>query len=535
MPSQRARPEDDPVTPALDLSGVHWIPKVTQVPALEANLCIDPIPVTLTTTTAAAPASSAAVPIVVKPLEADEALKVAKQKLSAGKPQEALRELAPVMERDDAPADVWAVAGWAWWKLAQEGGDPGSYAEAAAAFEQALRRDPQRGEMSSCIARCLLLQAGGEPVSVRASLLDRAIANFKNAVDAQHAPGPKLLIDWGDALFQRATLMDATEYPSRSVELLKAAEVALRQAVTAGDGSAGNAVWLLHQVLRVRADTLPAREADALLMDADALLLAGASAAAEPQRPLWLAARIENGLAWADRANAADRLLRLRSLREQHHAMLDGDEAPPLCLLAWVELLGREAALLRGAGARAKLEEGAAVLRRLKVALPGDLRVPVTHARLLRMRAHHERGGTRLATLSEAAAQLAPLLAREDATELRLESARIALEQAAMLPATEATPYYAAASALAEPLLASHWSNAALHCLLEARLGGDPNAVEAELAAHLFAVAEHDPAARLLIAESAERAGDARAASAHREAAMRPSHARDPRGLQRWH
>lgn len=534
--AQERPAEDDSAARALDASAVqvHWTPKVAQVPA-ETYAWIDPVSVPNTSmlVPVAIPASLSPLPVAVELPDAAEALKAAKQKLSAGKPQEALRELAQVIGLDNAPADAWAVAGWAWWRLAQDGREPALYAEAAAAFEQALQREPQRGEMHSCIARCLLLQAGGEPASVRAPLLDRAIACFQTAVEAQHTPGPKLLIDWGDALFQRATLVEAVEHQPQGMDHLKAAEAALRRAIAAGDGAAGDAAWLLHQVLRVRAGTLPAREADALLVDADALLLAGANAAVEPHRPMWQAARLDNGLAWADRASAADRLLRLRSLREQYQAAFNADGVPPLCLLAWVELLSCEAMLLRGMGAAAKLDEAAAVLRRLDGVLPGDLRVPATHARLLRMRAKHERGGTRLATLSEAAAQLAPVLAREDAAELCLESARIALEQAAMLPATEAAPYYAAASAQAEPLLASQWSGAALHCLLEARLRSDPSVVEPTLAARLLAVAGHNPAARLLIAESAQRAGDSHAANAHREAAMRSGHARDARGLHR--
>lgn len=372
------------------------------------------------------------------------ALADAKRLLNMGRPGEAIAALQPVLSRPDITAETWTVCGWARWRMASNREDELENArEAAHAFEQALKIEPQRIDLlSRMIGRCNLLCAQQLNGQERENSLDQAVRALQDArISGQ--TDHSLDLELAGALYERAMVsphLERASWLDRVQHLIDG--MPAREILQQG--------WLQANTLWARADIVDSRTAQTLHERASALVQSQLPVLDDSQRDVWLTRLIDGERAHLQRIKGAARIIRLQQLQPAIQAQLDGASsiAP---LLSWISVLGDWADSLQGAAAPAKLDETEALFARIQAMAPensGELNF--AHAYYLRLRARRElsRSGQ-----DAALRQAEQLLERISADQLpqalvQMESAEIHLARARLAEGAAAEAHYAEAAAL---------------------------------------------------------------------------------------
>jgi hypothetical protein len=458
----------------------------------------------------------------------------ARKLVDAGDYAGALVHLDEVLRLARPPTDAWVMSAMCWWQIARADGGSQAYANAADAMERLLERDPSQLDIWYRSGSCRLLQASTEHGTAKRTTLDLAISALRRAVPEAGKRDPLRVATLGDALFERALASTDETSASRALRMSEAVHV-LRDAVRLARDPASKASWTLQQALQSQANLLSNTDASRMRLEADAVLAAGVESTTGQQRLSWYAAKVQNELAHAELAEGATRTLHLRTFREHHRDVLTGPDAAPELLLSWLELLALETGHLRGDAARARFDEGEAILKRLDALLPRNAHVALARARLLRRRAAQANAVSRPAALSEAIAGLMPLVEHGDAPQLQIELAEVMLDRAACIPLAQAHGEYARAEAMASNLLQHPvFAMAAARCIVQARLGQSPDAIDPAVCSRLETLAGSDARSRWLLAQAAMRNGEPREACGHCEAAAKNGVRLDQAMVQLW-
>jgi hypothetical protein len=456
----------------------------------------------------------------------------AKRLLSAGRPDDALRALVPVLEAVEPPQEAWVVAGWAWWRLANENDGQVACAQAASAaeaFTQALQREPARSDLMTRAARSHLLCAShAADEDMRRQSLDKAFEHYQQRSQAR-ADEPADHLELAQAALQRANASEhegaerratwlaraqhhLAQIPPAHVLLQDAAAQALSIDVQLGLAASaqGEAAVRLYQ------------QAIASLQDR----LANANGTAADA---WLARTIDATRALIPHQSGGSRLLTLQSLAVTASPYLQGSLAVAP-LLAWINLLDDWARLLPARAAQAKLAEADQLFERasqMDAQAPSGLRF--ARAYYLRTRSQHEQGATRLRTLQQARAILESLPTDTlPVSIVTMELAELELERARRVDDSQSPAHYRAALALAtqaadvgaRPIMAAHCAALALLGLSAVTpLDGAQGAKLLELAGQLEGAGPEQPGALRTAADIHLRAGDFASSSRLCEAA----------------
>ncbi len=454
-----------------------------------------------------------------------DAVAEAKRLLTFGRPQDAITALRPALSSPAASGEAWSVAGWCWWRVAndQSGRELEGAREAAEAFTQALKVEPGRVDLlSRMIGRCHVMCAQHQAGAARVQSLDRAIESLQRA-RAERSVDRAVELELAGALYERAVVsphMDRAAWLDRVQNLLDG--LPLREEM--------QSVWLQANTLWARADIVDARTAQTLHARAFALVDSHLPTLDSEQRDTWLTRLIDGERAHLQHLKGASRITRLQQIQPGLQARLrEVRSISPL--LSWIGVLGDWAANLHGAAAVAKLGEAEALFGRIQALAPEDsASLNFAHAYYLRLRSQRE-----LSTSAQDAAlcEAEHLLERvSDGGDLplplvQLESAEIHLARARLAEGLAADTHYAKAASLgAAAARAPENETRALACALTALIALQSRHLDASrtppmlaLAARLLSLAPSDPDALRLSAQVHLFAGEHDQASAFCDAA----------------
>lgn len=425
-------------------------PAVARVDAVSAP--VGPGDATVEVEAADAPAAMPATPIETAPdapvVSASERIAMAvnegKRRLTNGRPQDAIAALLPVLHEPAATGEAWSVAGWSWWRLANDHGQALEGAtQAARAFEQALKVEPGRVDLlSRMIGRCHVLRAQHQSGQDRVESLDDAVVALRRA-RAQTSHGRAVETELAGALYERAMVTAHAERASwldRVQSLLDALQ----------PHNDTQLVWLQANTLWARADVVDARAAQTLHARASALVVARLPHLDGEQGDAWLTRWVDGERAHLQRLNGAARITRLQQIQAsiQPHLANVGSIAP---LLSWIAVLGDWSGNLQGTAAIAKLDEADALFERIRQLAPKDSGgLHFAHAYYLRLRSGRERSRT---AQDAALLQAERLLARIGSDELplalvQLELAEIHLARARLSTGSASQGHFTQAASL---------------------------------------------------------------------------------------
>jgi len=350
--------------------------------------------------------------------------------LTANQPDRALEALAPVLANGDANGEAWTVAGWSWWRIGRD--QPGQQleaaTEAASAFRNALRVEPERANLlSRMIARCHQMRARHEVGGARVESLDAAIAVYDQHLQGRDSDDA-IVLEWCAVLFERAI---AAPHGERGPWLARSERIVEQRWGRTVEGADEPVQWLWINLLLARASLVELRPAELLHARAASLLRAGITRFDGSNRDAWLTRLIDAERALAQRLTGAARITRLRAVQAGVETLLATSHsiAP---LRAWIGLLGDWAASLHGGAAQEKLKEAEPLFARIEALSPDDgAEARFARAYYLRLRSTHEFGASRWQTLEQAQSLLASIAPGQmpDAL-LDLESAELHLAQA---------------------------------------------------------------------------------------------------------
>lgn len=410
-------------------------------------------------------------------LRSDEsALVEAKRLLAAARPQDALSTLEPLLCETPPHLEAWMVAGWAWWRLAQDNEGVTAFEQAgsaAQAFACVLEHEPDRPDLMTRIARSHLLRARHAPTEpIRRECLEQALACLTLRSQAR-ADTPADLLELAQASLQRANASESGAVAEREYWLLQAQQHlagipamhpvmedastrALQVDVQLGLAAAakgGNAARLYGQAIEQLRHALATADA-------------GDEAA-------WLTRRIDATRHLVQHQSGGSRLLTLQALEAEAAPHLQRTEAVAP-LLAWIKLLEVWARLLPARAAQAKLAEADRLFERASQLSPQTLNgIQFARAYYLRTRSRLEQGAHRLRTLQQAREILDALPV--DALPMaiiRTEQAEVELALAHQAdPASASVHFLNAAASAAEATSIDSHSVMAWNCSARALLG----------------------------------------------------------------
>ncbi|GGD36858.1 hypothetical protein SAMN06296058_2742 [Pseudoxanthomonas indica] len=406
----------------------------------------------------------------------DSALAEAKRLLAAARPEDALRTLEPLLCEAPPHLEAWMVAGWAWWRLAQDNEGHTAFVQAgsaAQAFACVLEYEPDRADVMTRIARSHLLRSRHAPGDqMRRECLEQALACLAQRSQAR-ADAPADLLELAQASLLRADASESGAIAEREHWLLKAQQHLAAIPATHPVTEDGSTRALTIDVQLGLAAAAKGGKSARLYVEAIEQLRLALATAGEGDKDAWLARMIDATRHLIQHQSGGSRLLTLQALQAEAAPRLQRTEAVAP-LLAWIKLLDDWSRLLPARAAQAKLAEADRLFERASQLSPQAVSgIQFARAYYLRTRSRLEQGAIRLRTLQQAREILDGLPADAlPASITRTEQAEVELALAKQADPDSASVHFLnAAAAAAEATSSDTHSTMAWHCAARALLG----------------------------------------------------------------